>query len=224
MKRIIQIAGIKDREEAELLMDCGVDWLAFPFRLSFHKEDLSEVEAARVMQSIRPPHEAVLITYLNRADEISVLSHKLGTRKVQIHGDISLAELRILRTLDPGLFIIKSLIVREKNRSELDAMARQLEAVVDAFITDTYDAQTGAVGATGKTHDWGISRQLVGGSSKPVMLAGGLTPANVALAIKEARPAGVDAHTGVEDYSGRKNKKLVRLFVNEARKAFAEIA
>ena len=223
MNHIIQIAGIRDQAEAELLMDCGVDWLAFPLRLPFHMEDLSEVEAARIIQSIRPPHEAVLITYLNRAEEIAALCRKLGVRRVQIHGDISGAELTTLRTLDPSLFVIKSLIIRENNQSELEMRVRELGARVDAFITDTYDPETGAVGATGKTHDWRTSRRLVEATSRPLMLAGGLSPGNVARAIRQVRPAGVDAHTGVEDNAGRKDKKLIQLFVKESRKAFSEI-
>jgi phosphoribosylanthranilate isomerase len=55
-----------------------------------------------------------------------------------------------------------------------------------------------------------------------VILAGGLTPANVRQAIAAVRPAGVDVHTGVEDASGRKQRDKVREFVAEARAAFAE--
>ncbi|MBP2681380.1 MAG: phosphoribosylanthranilate isomerase, partial [Candidatus Krumholzibacteriota bacterium] len=94
---------------------------------------------------------------------------------------------------------------------------------VDAFLTDTFDESTGRWGATGKTHDWSVSRRLVERSSRPVILAGGLTPQNVARAIREVRPAGVDAHTGVEDSRGRKDRSLVERFVAEARRAFASL-
>jgi phosphoribosylanthranilate isomerase len=56
---------------------------------------------------------------------------------------------------------------------------------------------------------------------KPVILAGGLTPENVRCAILQVRPAGVDAHTGVERADGMKDPALVRAFVEEARRAFA---
>ena len=65
---------------------------------------------------------------------------------------------------------------------------------VDAYITDTFDPQTGAAGATGKTHDWRVSKECVRQSPRPVILAGGLHPANVRDAILAVRPAGVDAH------------------------------
>jgi hypothetical protein len=53
-----------------------------------------------------------------------------------------------------------------------------------------------ASGATGKTHDWRVSRRLVEVADKPVILAGGLNPENVKRAILEVRPAGVDSHSG----------------------------
>jgi phosphoribosylanthranilate isomerase len=56
-----------------------------------------------------------------------------------------------------------------------------------------------------------------------VILAGGLTPANVRSAIAEVRPAGVDVHTGVEDESGRKCREKVTAFVREARAGFNAI-
>jgi phosphoribosylanthranilate isomerase len=103
----------------------------------------------------------------------------------------------------------------------LEAMARELSPLVDAFITDTFDPKTGASGATGKTHDWRVSRRLVEAVDRPVILAGGLTPENVKRAILEVRPAGVDSHTGVEDSSGRKSRDKICKFLSEAQEAFA---
>ncbi len=91
---------------------------------------------------------------------------------------------------------------------------------MDAFITDTFDPATGASGATGKTHEWGISRELRALSPKPLILAGGLNPENVREAIETVRPAAVDAHTGVEDAEGRKDPAKVRAFVAAAREGF----
>ena len=220
MRNIIQISGIVDQEEAEMLISCGVDWLGFPFRLAVHKEDLSEAEAAPIIKALQPPHEAVLITYLSKAEEVVALCYSLGVRTVQLHGDITLDQLKGVKTLLPGLFVAKSLIVREDNLSELEAAVRDFSPYVDAFITDTYDPETGAVGATGKIHDWKASRRLVEISPRPVILAGGLRPGNVARAIREVRPAGVDSHTGVEGSDGRKDPQLVRAFVEQARRAF----
>ncbi len=222
MKHLVQIAGIRDQQEAEMLMACGVDWLGFPLRLTVHKEDLREAEAAQIIKSLRPPHAGVLITYLNQADEIVAFCQSLGVRKVQLHSEISLDQLKAVKALAPNVFVIKSLIVRQNNQSELKAEVRSLSPHVDAFITDTYDPVSGACGATGKTHDWKVSRRLVEISPRPVILAGGLRPENVARAITEVRPAAVDAHTGLEDPNGRKDVQLVRAFVEQARAAFTK--
>jgi phosphoribosylanthranilate isomerase len=139
---------------------------------------------------------------------------------VQLHGGISIAEIVKLKSLDPDLTVIKSLIVEDNNLAELESSVAAFGPHCDAFITDTYDPATGACGATGKTHDWDISRRLVDLSLRPVILAGGLNPENVRKAIAHVRPAGVDAHTGVEGPDGRKDVALVRAFVREARAAF----
>jgi phosphoribosylanthranilate isomerase len=140
---------------------------------------------------------------------------------VQLHGDITTAELERLRELDFGLTIIKSLVVGRRPTSLLERLAVELAPLVDGFITDTYAPETGASGATGRTH-WAVSRRLVQLSSKPVILAGGLTPDNVRQAIATVRPAGVDVHTGVEDASGRKDRGKVLAFVSEADAGFRQ--
>jgi len=116
----------------------------------------------------------------------------------------------------PQLRIIKSLIVRGSNTDTLIDEVRRYEACVDSFIIDTSDPVTGASGATGRVHDWEISRRLVASSARPLILAGGLNAGNVRQAIRTVRPAGVDVHTGIEGRDGRKRYDLTRCFVEEA--------
>ena len=217
---LIQIAGVIDAAEAEMLQQCGVCYLGFPLRLAVHREDLSESEAAMIIKGLAAPVFGVLITYLDEANEIAAFCHFLGARIVQLHGEIDRDELKRLRSLAPTLTVIKSLIVGMHDNKTLEAMVRELSPFVDAFITDTFDPESGASGATGKTHDWRVSRRLVEVSDRPVILAGGLTPENVKRAILEARPAGVDSHTGVEDSTGRKSREKVQKFVSEPNEAF----
>ncbi len=219
-KNLIQIAGVSDAAEAQMLQQCGVRYLGFPLRLPVHREDLTEQEAAAIIKSLTPPVFGVLITYLHEATEIAGFCHALGARIVQLHGDIDCDELKRLKTLDPSLTVIKSLVVGMRDHKALEATLSELSPFVDAFITDTFDPKTGASGATGKTHDWRVSRRLVELADRPVILAGGLTPENVKRAILEARPTGVDSHTGVEDSAGRKSRKKVRKFLSEANEAF----
>ena len=217
---LIQVAGICDAAEAALVQQCGIRYLGFPLRLPVNREDLTEAEAAAIIRSLRPPVRGVLITYLGEAEAIGGFCRALGARMVQLHGDISAAELARLRELDPGLTIIKSLVVGMHPMSVLKGLVIELGPLVDGFLTDTYAPETGAAGATGRTHDWGLSRRLVELSARPVILAGGLTPANVGQAISVVRPAGVDVHTGVEDATGRKDRGRMLAFVAEASAAF----
>jgi phosphoribosylanthranilate isomerase len=223
MHGIIQIAGIIDQEEAGMLVDAGVHQLGFPLGLAVHKEDITEKDAAKIIRSLKSSVSPVLITYLNEAEKILDLCKRIGSGMVQLHGDISVEKLIRLKLLAPGLVIIKSLIVKDNNLAELESSISAFSPYVDAFITDTYDPVTDACGATGKTHNWDISRRLVDISPRPVMLAGGLKPENVRRAIARVCPAGVDAHTGVEGTDGRKDANLVRAFVIEAEKAFANL-
>ncbi len=219
-EKLIQIAGVIDAAEAQMLQQCGIRYLGFPLRLPVHREDLTEEEAAAIIKSLAPPVFGVLITYLHEASEIAAFCHALGARIVQLHGDIERDELKHLKTLDPNLTVIKSLVIGMHEEKTLEALVSKLSPFVDAFITDTFDPKTGASGATGKTHDWRISQRLIELADKPVILAGGLTPENVKRAILEVRPAGVDSHTGVEDSNGRKSREKVRKFVSEAQEAF----
>jgi len=219
----IQIAGIRDLDEANRLIDCGVRHLGFPLRLPVNLPDLSETEAAQVVRALPPHAHAIAITYQNDADEVLELLDDLGASAVQLHGDIEAAELQRLKQKRPAVQIIKSLVVGAKAVDDLCRTVDLVSEHVDAFITDTFDPDTGATGATGKTHDWQISRELVNRSLRPVILAGGLTPENVHAAILHVRPAGVDAHTGVEDAAGRKDDARVRTFVQQAAAAFRAI-
>jgi phosphoribosylanthranilate isomerase len=217
----VQVAGVVDREEAELLVSCGVDWLGFPFRLTVNREDLTEAEAREIVARLPASTRAVLITYLAEASAIRELAQFLGVAAVQVHGDIDPAELATLRATSPRLLLVKSLVVRPDNAAELGAVFERTRRHVDAFITDTYDPTTGATGATGRTHDWDVSARIVATCGRPVILAGGLTPSNVAGAIARVRPAGVDVHTGVEGPDGRKRRDLVEDFVAAARHGLA---
>jgi phosphoribosylanthranilate isomerase len=221
--RSIHVAGVIDLAEAQLLIDCGVRYLGFPFVLDCHKEDLTIDAAAAIVTTLRSQATFFLITYLNRAKAILELCHNLSVNMVQLHGETDLEQVQLLKQQAPQLRIIKSLIVRSGNANILIDEVRRYEASVDSFITDTFDPVTGASGATGRVHDWEISRMLVASSTRPFILAGGLNAGNVCQAIRIVRPAGVDVHTGIEGSDGRKRYDLTRRFVEEARVGFSEI-
>lgn len=220
---VIQIAGVIDKDEADMLVDAGVDYLGFPLRLKDGREDLSEEAAAEIIRSLQPPVYGVNITYISFAEEIKQFCDALGAKVIQLHGKVEKNELRKLKIIAPDLGIIKSLIVRGNNIDDLKLQLKEFSPLVDSFITDTFDPATGRSGATGIVHDWNISKTIVELSPKPVILAGGLNPENVSEAIRFVKPAGVDSHTGVESPNGRKDPEMIYKFVSEAKSAFAEI-
>ena len=224
MQGLIQVAGVIDQAEADLIREEGADWLGFALRLPAKNEDLSEEYAAAIIKEIQPEHRGVIITYLTDAEEIKAFCDELGVTAIQLHGDVPAEELRTLRRIAPDLYVLKSLVVKQDNIDELTKIVDEAAEWVDMFITDSFNPATGAKGATGLLHDWSISAELVRISPRPLMLAGGLNPDNVAAAIAEVRPAAVDAHTGLEDPATRRKDRLkVRKFVEEARRAFAEL-
>jgi len=164
----------------------------------------------------------MLITYSSAAEEIARLYRKLGAHGAQLHGAIAVDEVQRLKSLSNGIFVVKTLAARDGALAALIEEMSLFEKSVDAFLIDTYDAETGKWGATGKTHDWSLSRSLVESAKRPVVLAGGLRPENVGGAIEMVRPWGVDVHTGVEDRQGRKDRALVERFIASARSAFGE--
>jgi phosphoribosylanthranilate isomerase len=100
---------------------------------------------------------------------------------------------------------------------------KPFESVVDAFILDTLDLANGKVGSTGLVHDWNISRNIVKEVSRPVILAGGLTPENVGDAIRLVKPYGVDASSGLKDPYGFKDEMKVINFVYRAKQEFFKV-
>ena len=220
---ITQIAGIIDQADANVVIEAGADMIGFPLGLKDGREDLSVNEATAIVRKTSNRVTSVCITYLDLAGEIAGLCEKLEVNWVQLHGPVGISEIRKLKSHHPRLGVIKSLIVHPDDNHSLQEEIGQFEPVVDSFITDTFDPQTGRSGATGKTHDWNTSRRLVESTNRPVILAGGLTQENVAQAIRAVRPAAVDAHTGVEDSDGRKSFSKTVRFVQDGLEALNDL-
>jgi phosphoribosylanthranilate isomerase len=204
-------------------IDCGVHFLGFPFALDHHKEDLAVDAAAAITSKLARQADFFLITYLTRAQDIRRLCDFPSVQMVQMHGPTDPNQIQLLKREAPALKVIKSLIVRDDNADLLIDQVQRFEASVDSFITGTFDPETGASGATGKVHNWAVSRKLVESTNRPVILAGGLNAANVRQAIHEVKPAGVDVHTGIEGQDGRKRLDLTTRFVEEATAGFADV-
>lgn len=218
----IQIAGIRGREDLIALREAGIRYAGFPFVLDTHDEDITLSEAALLLRDF-PEIMPILITYSTKAGLILDMLEVLNSSIVQLHGEASLELIDELKMKKTELFVIKSIIISDNSLEDYEKFVISYESHADAFITDTYDATTGASGATGKTHDWAISRRIVTFSRKPVILAGGLTPENVAGAVARVKPFGIDSHTGVEGKEGFKSRHKVYAFAKNARRAYEDL-
>ena len=212
----VQIAGVSTSEEALECERAGADALGFTVRLPTGAHDgLTEAKARSIIAALPPFVSSVAITYVDNAREAVELCRFLGAGALQLHGEFPAQDLPLIRAGLPHIKIIRAVHVTGR---EAIAKARSLERHVDAIILDTYDPQTGRGGATGKTHDWSLSRQIVEKSRVPIILAGGLTPENVADAIRIVPPWAVDVHTGVENPDGTRSFEKIREFVARARR------
>jgi phosphoribosylanthranilate isomerase len=213
----VQIAGVSTLEEALALERLGADALGFTVRLPTGVHDeLTEAKARSIIAALPPFVTGVAITYIDSAREAADLCRALGVAAIQLHGECPPREMELLRAAASHLRIIRAVHV---TGPEAVAQARALERRVDAIILDTYDPASGRGGATGKTHDWAISRQIVDSVRVPIILAGGLTADNVADAIRAVRPWAVDVHTGVEDAAGTRNLAKMQAFIERAKES-----
>ncbi|MFI5365707.1 MAG: phosphoribosylanthranilate isomerase [Candidatus Binatia bacterium] len=213
----VQIAGVSSLDEALAAERAGADALGFTVRVPGGVHDgLTEALARDIIAHLPPFIVSVAITYVPTVREAVDLCRYLGGMTLQLHGEFPTGELRLIRAALPHVKIIRAVHV---TGPEAVAAARALERHVDALILDTYDPVTGRQGATGKTHDWTISRALVAAVRVPVILAGGLKPENVVEAIHTVAPWGVDVHTGVENADSTRNLDKIRAFIARAKGA-----
>ncbi len=215
----IQIAGVSSLDEAAFCAEVGVDAVGFTLGLPGGIHDgLTSEKAASIVGKLRAKINKVVITYLNSAMEVSPLIDAVKPDAVQFHGGISNQQLLILRKRYAFLKMIGRLTVIDTNSlSQITAFNTQLW---DCVILDSIDPMTGRIGATGIPHDWSVSSKIVKISRLPIILAGGLTPKNVAAAITKVKPAGVDTHTGVEDEHGNRDFTKIAEFAKAASDAF----
>ncbi|WP_240664690.1 phosphoribosylanthranilate isomerase [Methanosarcina sp. MSH10X1] len=217
----IKICGIKRVEDAIMAAYCGADAIGLVVGQKHNSDDFIDKDLAQKIVKECPPYiSPVLVTELDDAEEISNLAHKIGVTSIQLHSDCTVDSIISLRKILPHIKIIKNFHV---NGFEVIQAMKPFESVVDAFILDTLDLANDKVGGTGLVHDWNISRSIVKKISKPVLLAGGLTPENVGEAIRFVKPFGVDASSGLKDCDGFKDEIKLINFICSAKYEFFKV-
>jgi phosphoribosylanthranilate isomerase len=160
--------------------------------------------AAAIITALPPFVTPVGLFVDAEPEEIRTVAGQCGISTVQLHGSERPRQVNGLR----GVRVIKAIRVRSE-----DDLKSLPDYRVDAYLLDTY--VPGQPGGTGQTFDWALARKAA--LHGPVIAAGGLTPANVAEAVRVARPYGVDVSSGVEVSPGVKDKDKVKRFVRAAK-------
>jgi phosphoribosylanthranilate isomerase len=205
------MCGTTRLEDAEAAVSAGMDALGFIF---FDKSPrfVSRDLAASIIRELPPFITRVGVFVNSSMDHVKEHVKSCGLTQVQLHGDESPAYCETVKTWNPGCSVCKAFrIGRDSVPADLDTYS----PVVDSFLFDTYIK--GREGGTGQSFDWSLIDALKPG--KPLILAGGLNPENVAEAVASIAPYGLDVNSGVESAPGVKDRELINLLVTRVRAA-----
>jgi phosphoribosylanthranilate isomerase len=220
---ITQLYTMQSVDEALACADAGADHLGITPPHGGLPGEVSLRLAAEIVQAVGSRAKAIVLTVWT--DPVAIAELVDATRPSILHlcpppHLTSPAVVEAIRVRLPGVPVMQAVSVVGP---ESVAEAREFAKVVDYLILDTNDPNIGGVGASGATHDWSVSRAIVNAVPVPVILAGGLSPDNVAEAIRVVRPWGVDSltHTNERLPNGgfRKDLDRVRAFIAAARTA-----
>lgn len=205
METRVKICGITNLADALAAVEAGADALG----LNFYEKSPRHVsiKTATEISKQLPPFVMRVGVFVNADEDLVTRAiGECGLAMLQFHGD------------EPpefctqfGLMSMKAFRIRDvKSLEELPKFS------TDAYLLDAFSPE--ARGGTGEKFNWdlAVEAQKFG---KPIFLAGGLTPENVAGAVRKVKPFGVDVASGVESSPGKKDHAKVRAFIAAVRKA-----
>lgn len=198
----IKVCGVTSVDDALASVDAGADAIGVNFAQSSPRR--VNLDVARAIVAALPSRVISVGVFVDATeDELRRTIESVGLRCVQLHGD---EPPELLAAFLPHAY--KAIRVRGR-----DALADAARYPGQHILLDAY--VPGVAGGTGATFDWSLAAELA--RSRQVTLAGGLTPDNVAEAVRLVRPFCVDVASGVESAPGRKDHGKVRAFVAAAR-------
>ena len=209
----VKICGITNVDDALLAAEAGADAIGLNF-FSGSPRCISEETARRILEALPATVEAVGLFVNESWERIEEAARRLGLQAVQVHGE------RIEPPPRTRVRWTPAFAVKEAGRCRASGTSSRAVAADSA----RYDP----CGCPRRRHVWrhrpdGAWDLLAGfDPGVPLMLAGGLTPDNVAAAIRKVRPYGVDTASGVESSPGKKDADKVRRFVEAAHAASVE--
>lgn len=212
----VKICCIQNPEEARLAIDHGADALGLVSAMPSGPGMIDESVIATVARGTPPPVSTFLLTSRQTVDAIARQVERCGTDTVQLCDRLPFGAHRRLRRALPHTRLVQ--VIHVGNATSV-AEALAVAGEVDALLLDSGNQklETKELGGTGRTHDWRISRQIVERSPVPVFLAGGLNDGNVAEAVRQVQPYGIDLCSGVRRDGRLDGRRLAAFFENLAR-------
>ncbi|MCU4971645.1 phosphoribosylanthranilate isomerase [Halobacteria archaeon AArc-m2/3/4] len=206
----VKVCGLTREEDLETAVAAGADAVGVISDVSVDTPREVSVDRAADLVAATPPFvTSVLVTMPSNPDQAIELLERVRPDAVQIHGTLSPAELEVVHAKTDASRSVLAVV----DADDLET-AVAYDDVADALVVDSIDADGG--GGTGETHDWERTRAATDDLESPVVLAGGLTPENVADAVRTVDPFAVDVASGVEERGGIKDPDAVRSFVERA--------
>lgn len=198
----IKICGTTNLVDALIAVEAGADALGFIFVPNTPRY-LHPDEAAKIIEDL-PPFITTVGLFVNaEQSEINKVANDCSLDAIQLHGEET-----------PELCLsLKRKVVKAFRVKDESNLSRLGDFRVSAYLLDSY--VRGAMGGTGRVFDWNLA--VKARQYGRIILAGGLNPENIASAIMQVRPYGVDVSSGVEICPGRKDPAKIKAFIDAAR-------
>ncbi|MHA3790603.1 phosphoribosylanthranilate isomerase [Rhizorhabdus wittichii] len=222
MRTRIKVCCISSPEEASMAIKAGADALGLVARMPSGPGPIPDGMIAEVTAFVPPPVATFLLTSETTAEAISAHVRATNPSTVQVVSHIDPAESEKLALLEPHVRRVQ--VIHVEGPEALDLIPAY-SPHVHAFLLDSGrpNAAVAELGGTGRAHDWAVSAAFVQATERPVFLAGGLSSANVADAIKQVRPYGLDLCSGVRT-EGQLDPEKLSAFVLAVEQTDAELA
>lgn len=213
----VKICGLTNREDVFFAAEAGADLLGFVF----YPPSPRHVDTFTVRQLVREVRQAGLAVtcvglFVDELPEVvSVVLDDCGLDLAQLHGNESPS---VISAFHGRAYKA----IRPRSAAEAEQAVSQYPVLCQApdLLLDTYNPKK--PGGTGEVGDWGTAAHVA--RKRRILLAGGLTPANVADAIRTVRPWGVDVSSGIEAEPGRKSHEATAEFITAVRGAERALA